>query len=437
MALTLAEKIIARACQRDSVSPGEIVTASLDLLMMHDSGGPRRVASRLEQLGAKVWDPEKVVVVSDHFVPATDLESAEILALTRRWAQQQGVRHYDMLGICHVVLQEGGHVQPGMFCVGGDSHSPSGGAYGAFMIGVGATDITGALVTGELWLKVPQTVRVNWDGALSSGVSAKDIMLFLCTTLGMGNENQVFEYGGAAVRAMSMSERMVLCNMSAELGAETGIVAADATTLAALEAAGRPFTGDVAQWQSDPDATCLAEHRLDAAALAPQVAAPHSPANSRAVTEYEPTHIDQAYIGACTGAKLSDLWMAAQVLKGRKVASGTRLLIAPASVAMTRQAAADGTLATLTEAGAIMLPTGCGACAGMGAGMLAAGEVCLSTTARNFKGRMGSAQAQVYLASPYSVAAGAVKGYICDPRELLAETASWPGPQNPDPRSTS
>ncbi|QOY62705.1 3-isopropylmalate dehydratase large subunit [Lysobacter sp. H21R4] len=423
MAATLAEKIIAHACQRDSVSPGQIVTASLDLLMMHDSGGPRRVASRLEQLGAKVWDPDRVVVVSDHFVPATDLESAEILALTRRWAQQAGVRHYDMLGICHVVLQEGGHVQPGMFCVGGDSHSPSGGAYGAFMIGVGATDITGALVTGELWLKVPQTVRVNWDGALADGVSAKDIMLYLCATLGMGNENQAFEYDGAAVRAMSMSERMVLCNMSAELGAETGMVSADEKTLAALVEAGRPFTGDIARWQSDPEAACLAEHHYDAAALAPQIAAPHSPANSRAVTEYEPIHIDQGYIGACTGAKLSDLHMAAEVLKGRRIASNTRLLIAPASVAMTRQAAADGTLEILTEAGAIMLPTGCGACAGMGAGMYSAGEVGLSTTARNFKGRMGSAQAQVYLGSPYSVAAGAVKGYICDPRELLAEPA--------------
>ena len=422
LALTLAEKIIARACHRDSVRPGEIVTASLDLLMMHDSGGPRRVASRLEQLGAKVWDPEKVVVVSDHFVPATDLESAEILALTRRWAQQQGVRHYDMLGICHVVLQEGGHVQPGMFCVGGDSHSPSGGAFGAFMMGVGSTDITAALVTGEIWMRVPETVRVNWSGELSAGVSAKDIMLFLCATLGMGNENQSFEYGGAAVRAMSMSERMVLCNMSAELGAETGMVAADATTLAALVKAGRPFAGDIGLWQSDEDATCLAKHNYDAATLAPQIAAPHSPAKSRPVTEYEPIHIDQGYIGACTGAKLSDLHMAAEVLKGRKIANNTRLLIAPASVAMTRAAAADGTLQILTEAGAIMLPTGCGACAGMGAGMYADGEVGLSTTARNFKGRMGSSKAEVYLGSPYSVAAGAVKGYICDPRELLAES---------------
>lgn len=419
MSATLAQKIIARACGRDAVTPGEILTARLDLLMMHDSGGPRRVAARLEKLGARVWDPDKVVVVSDHFVPAVDLESAEILALTRRWAREQGVRHYDMLGICHVVLQEHGHVRPGMFCVGGDSHSPSGGAYGAFMVGMGATDITGALVTGEVWLQVPRTTRVVLDGVLGEGVSAKDVMLMLCAAHGMGNEGEVFEYTGSAVAAMPMHERMTLCNMAAELGAETGIIAPDDTTLAALREAGHPFQGDISHWHSDDDADFSAQHRYDAGALAPHIAAPHSPANSAPVADLEGTRIDQAYIGACTGAKLSDLRMAAKVLAGRKVASGTRLLIAPASVAMTAQAAAEGTLATLTDAGAILLPSGCGACAGMGAGMLAAGEVCLSTTARNFKGRMGSAQAEVYLGSPYSVAAGAVKGHICDPRELL------------------
>ncbi|WP_313495583.1 3-isopropylmalate dehydratase large subunit [Stenotrophomonas sp.] len=418
---TLAEKILARACGREAVRAGEILTARLDLLMMHDSGGPRRVATRLEKLGAKVWDPNKVVVVSDHFVPAVDMESADILALTRKWAQAQGVTHYDMLGICHVVLQEHGHVQPGMFCVGGDSHSPSGGAFGAFMVGMGATDITGALVTGDVWLRVPQTTRVQLDGVLGAGVSAKDVMLMLCGQHGMGNEGQVFEYGGSAVQAMPMHERLTLCNMAAELGAETGIVEPDATTLAALEQAGKPFLGDLAQWRSDAGANYLHHHHYDAAQIAPHVAAPHSPANSRPVGEHGKVRIDQAYIGACTGAKLTDLRMAAEVLKGRRVAKGTRLLIAPASVAMTAQAAAEGTLATLTEAGAILLPSGCGACAGMGAGMLSSGEVCMSTTARNFKGRMGSAEAQVYLGSPYSVAAAAVKGEICDPRELLGE----------------
>lgn len=421
MAATLAEKIIARACDRDSVRPGEILTAKVDLLMMHDSGGPRRVASRLERLGAKVWDPDKVVVVSDHYVPAVDLESAEILSLTRRWAHEHGVRHYDMLGISHVVLQEHGHIHPGMFCVGGDSHSPSGGAFGAFMVGMGATDITGALVTGEVWLTVPQTTRIQLDGILASGVSAKDVMLMLCATLGMGNDGQVFEYCGEAVRAMPMHERLTLCNMAAELGGDTGIIAPDDITLTALKAAGQTAAIDINAWQSDADAQFAAVHRYDAATLAPQIAAPHSPANSRPVTEYEPIHIDQCYIGACTGAKLADLRMAAEILKGRKVAKGTRLMIAPASVAMTAEAAAEGTLTILTDAGAILLPTGCGACAGLGAGMLAAGEVCLSTTARNFKGRMGSAQADVYLGSPYAVAAAAVKGAICDPRELLEE----------------
>ena len=423
MSTTLAEKIIANASGRSTVRAGEILTARLDLLMMHDSGGPRRVAGRLDKLGARVWDPDKVVVVSDHFVPAVDMESAEILALTRRWARDHGVTHYDMLGICHVVLQEHGHVQPGMFCVGGDSHSPSGGAFGAFMVGMGATDITAALVTGEVWLRVPQTTRIQLDGRLGAGVGAKDVMLMLCGEHGMGNEGQVFEYGGEAVRAMPMHERLTLCNMAAELGAETGIVEADAVTLAALEAAGKPFSGDIARWHSDSDAHYLHRHRYDAATITPYVAAPHSPANSRPVAEHRGVRIDQAYIGACTGAKLADLQMAAEVLKGRKVASGMRLLIAPASVATTAQAAADGTLAPLTEAGAILLPSGCGACAGMGAGMLARGDVCMSTTARNFKGRMGSAEAQVYLGSPYSVAAAAVKGEICDPRELLGESA--------------
>lgn len=418
---TLAEKILARASGSDRVRPGQIVTCAVDLLMMHDSGGPRRVAQRLAQLGARVWDPGKVVVVSDHFVPATDLDGAEILALTRRWAREQGVRHYDGVGICHVVLQEHGHVQPGMFGVGGDSHSPSGGAVGAYMVGVGATEVTGVLVTGELWIKVPQTLRIDCRGRLGAGVSAKDVMLHLCARLGMNNDAYVVEYAGDAVSALPMSERLVLCNMAAELGAETGIVAPDGATLDALAATGRPFAGDVAAWRSDPDAAFGAVVEVDAAGLPPQVAEPHSPANSDAVDRVpRGTRVDQAYIGACTGAKLSDLRMAAAVLKGRKVAAGTRLLIAPASTAMTAQAAAEGTLATLTEAGAILLPTGCGACAGMGAGMLAAGETCIASTARNFKGRMGSAEARVWLGSPYTVAASAVAGEIVDPRGFLA-----------------
>lgn len=425
MASTLAEKIIARAAGQTRVTPGEIVTCKVDLAMFHDSSGPRRVAPRLKELGARVWDPSKVVLVSDHYVPAVDDASAAILKLTRDWAREQGVANfYDMQGICHVMLAERGHLAPGMFCVGGDSHSTMGGAFGCYMAGFGATEMTGVMVTGDIWTRVPETVRVRWSGDLPDGTTAKDIMLFLCRRLGMENSFKVIEYAGPSIERMSMMERMVLTNMAAELGAETGLIAPDAVTLAAMRAGGRTVDDEAAaQWQSDPGATYLASHDLDASTLAPQVALPHSPANSVAVTDAPRQRIDQAYIGACVGAKLSDLHMAARVLKGRKVAPGVRLLIAPASAQTTNLAATDGTLGTLLSAGAILMPTGCGACAGLGAGLLAAGEVCISSTNRNFKGRMGHKDAAVFLGSPYTVAASAVEGHIADPRPYLQGAA--------------
>ncbi|NMP30118.1 3-isopropylmalate dehydratase large subunit [Thalassotalea sp. M1531] len=417
---TLAQKIIAKASGKQHVVPGEIVTCQLDLVLMHDSSGPRRVKSRLEDLGAKVFDPSKIVLVSDHFVPATDPESAEILALTRRWAQDNLVNHfYDMQGICHVMLPQQGHLKPGMFLVGGDSHSPTGGAFATFMVGIGATEMTGALATGEIWIKVPETIRINWSGELPDGCSAKDIMLFLCKKLGMNNNYKVMEFGGETVRAMSMFERMVLCNMSAELGGKTGIIEADETTTEWIKSTGQAVDIDALDWQSDNKAKYEAVYHFNASDLVPQVAAPHSPENTDNVDVFSDVTVHQAYIGACTGAKLSDLHMAARVLKGQKVAQGTRLLIAPASVKTTEMAAKDGTLSLLTEAGAIMLPTGCGACAGMGAGAIANGENCISSTSRNFKGRMGSPDSNVYLASPYTVAASAIAGKIADPRLFL------------------
>ncbi len=417
---TLAEKIIARAAGRDRVTPGEIVTCAVDLAMMHDSGGPRRVAPILERLGANVWDPDRVVLVSDHYVPAVDADSAAILDLTRKWARANGIEHFhDMQGICHVVLQEHGHLRPGMFVVGGDSHSPTGGAAGCFMFGVGATDMAGVLVTGETWIRVPGTILIRWSGRLADGLAAKDMMLASCARLGMGGgDYQVVEYAGEAIGSLSYAERMTLCNMAAELGAQTGIIAPDEVTADYLRAAGCGRI-DPAPWQGDADAAYITVHEFDAAALSPQVAKPHSPANAAPVGESEGQKIDQAYIGACTGAKLEDLRMAARVLRGRKVAPGARLLIAPASTKATAAAAADGTLAALTEAGAILMPTGCGACAGYGAGVLAEGEVCIASTARNFKGRMGHPTSHVYLGSPYTVAAAAVAGAIVDPRAYL------------------
>ena len=420
MPQTLTQKILARAAGRPHVRPGEIVTCRVDLALLLDSGGPRRIWPRLKELGVGVWDPDRVVLCSDHFTPAVDAESAAILQLTREFARHFGIqRFFDMRGIGHVLLAEQGLLAPGMFAVGGDSHSSMGGAFGCFMAGFGAIEMTGVMVTGEIWIQVPETLRVNWSGRFSRGVVAKDIVLFLCRTLGMENGGHVVEYGGETVRSMSIWERMVLTNMAAELGAETGLVEADEVTLAALRSAGRVPSVDALDWRGDPDADFAAIHDFSATDLPPQVAAPHSPANSGPVGTFETVRIDQAYIGACVGAKLSDLRMVAEVLKNRSVARGTRLLVAPASTQAMTEAAADGTLATITAAGAYILPTGCGACAALGAGVLGENEVCISSTNRNFRGRMGANSAQVYLASPYTVAASAVAGRIADPRELL------------------
>ncbi|MEZ5564520.1 MAG: aconitase/3-isopropylmalate dehydratase large subunit family protein [Gammaproteobacteria bacterium] len=420
-AMTLTEKILARASGRTAVQPGEILTCKVDLALLLDSGGPRRIWPRLRELGAGVWDPERIVLCSDHFTPAVDAESAAILQLTRDFAAQFGIRKFfDMRGIGHVLLAEQGLLQPGMFAVGGDSHSSMGGAFGCFMAGFGAIEMTGVVVTGEIWIPVPQTLRLNWYGRFAPGVVAKDIMLFLCREIGMENSGTVLEYGGDTVQEMSIWERMVLTNMSAELGADSGLVEADATTVEALIAAGREPAADCLAWRSDTGARYVEVRQFSAEALAPQVAAPHSPANSAPVDAFGNVSVDQADIGACVGATLSDLHMVAQVLKGRRVARNTRLLIAPASTRVTIDAAADGTLATLTAAGAYLLPTGCGACAALGAGVLGEKEVCISSTNRNFRGRMGANSAEVYLASPYTVAASAVAGRIADPREFLA-----------------
>lgn len=423
---TLVEKIIARAAGLDRVTSGQIVTARVDLAFAHDSSGPRRWGPKLKELGVGLWDPSKVAIVSDHYVPAVDAESAAILKLTREFAVEHGVKNFfDMVGICHLVLPEHGLIRPGAFIAGGDSHTPMAGAFGAYAAGYGATDMTAIVATGETWLAVPETLRVEWGGQFGRGVVAKDVMLFLCRELGLDNAFKAIEYAGETVEAMGMAERMVLCNMAAELGCEAGVVAPDQTTFDYLRAAGAPVEDEAAALalKSDANAAYAAVHRFDAAALAPQIAAPHTPAETAPVDVHAGVHVDQAYIGACVGAKIEDLRMAVEVLKGRRVAAGTRLLIAPASSRTTALASADGTLQILMEAGATLLSSGCGACAGMGAGLLADGETCISSTNRNFKGRMGSKEARVFLGSPYSVAAAAVAGCIVDPRDLLGEAA--------------
>ena len=417
---TLAAKIIARAAGRQSVGAGDIVTCQVDLAMMHDSSGPRRMKPKLEEIGARVWDPGKIVIITDHFVTEADPESAAIQALAREWVAANGVAHFhEAQGICHVVLPERGHVRPGLFVVGADSHSTTAGAFGCVMIGVGATDMAGVLATGSIWVRVPSTILVRADGRLANGVAAKDIMLMLCRRIGINGANyKVVEFGGPAVTALPMEERMVLTNMSAELGAKTGIIAPDSVTWAALGRAGVERS-DSNDWCSDEDADYADVIEFDAAELEPQVAAPHSPENSAPVGEHAGTRIHQAYIGACTGAKLEDLRMAARILRGRRIADGVRFFVAPASVRMAEQARAEGTLPALEMAGAKVLPSGCGACIGLGSARLGEKEIGISTTARNFRGRMGAQTSQTYLASPYTVAATAVSGRITDPREFL------------------
>jgi 3-isopropylmalate/(R)-2-methylmalate dehydratase large subunit len=376
----------------------------------------------LEELGANIWDKSKVVLVMDHYVPEQDDDSRRIVRIARDWASEQRLPHvYDSIGICHVVVPQKGHIRPGMFCVGGDSHSPTGGAFGAYMFGIGSTEMLGVMVTGELWVRVPDTIRMQWDNTLSPGVAAKDMMLHMVGRFGMnGGQYQAVEFCGSGVQALSMQERMTLSNMSAEMGAQVGLIAPDETTRQWLLNAGVAAAAemDLSGWQTDEGAPATT-HVFDAATLAPQVAAPHSPANTKPVQAFDQVRVDVAYIGACTGAKLDDLRSAAQVFKGRKVATGVRLMVAPASQQDQQQAESEGIMATLREAGAEVLPTACGACSGYG-GSIPDGANVIATTARNFKGRMGSATAQVYLASPFTVAASALRGLISDPREILA-----------------
>lgn len=421
---TLAQKLVARACGRPQVAPEEIVTCNVDLAMMHDSGGPRRLKPHLDALGVRVWDPAKIVVVTDHYVPAADADSAQIVRIARDWVREQGIKNfYDEQGICHVVTPQHGHIRPGMFAVGGDSHSPTGGAFGTYMFGIGATEMLGVVVTGEIWLRVPHTIAMEWSGRLAPGVCAKDMMLHMCTRFGMdGGQYEAVEYCGEAVRALSMNERMTLCNMTAELGGQAGLIAPDAVTRDWLLACGvaRQDLQDFAHWQTDDQAPLLARHRMSADSLAPQVSLPGSPALAEAAQDCGGEKVDIAYIGACTGAKIDDLRMAAQVLKGRRIAPGVDLMVAPASHRDSQTAQAEGTLQILVDAGARLLPSSCGACAGYGANTFAEDTTAISTTARNFKGRMGAASSRVYLGSPYTVAASAVAGRITDPREMLA-----------------
>ena len=420
---TLAHKLISVASGVPSIATGDIVICKVDLAMIHDSGGPRRVKPILERLNRSVWDKDKVVVVTDHYVPATNAETQAIQALTKEWVREQDIeKFYDEQGICHVVLPERGHLSPGKFCVGGDSHSPTGGAFGAYMFGIGATEMAGVLATGTIWIKVPETILIRWHNQLSPFVTAKDMMLATCRKIGMGGGRyQAIQFAGDAVRQLGMQDRMTLSNMAAELGAQAGLIAPDETTIDYIHKAGGIVPEDWRSYQIEVAETDDNLLSFDTAALAPQIAAPHSPANADDAEAFKNTRFDLAYIGACTGAKYVDLVAAASMLRGRRIAKGVTLKVAPASMNDQKRAEEEGIMQILQDAGAEFLGNSCGICAGYGDDRLSENQVCLSSTARNFKGRMGAVSSAVYLASPYTVAASAIAGTMIDPRYVAEE----------------
>jgi 3-isopropylmalate/(R)-2-methylmalate dehydratase large subunit len=414
--MTLTEKIIARAAGRVAVAPGDEVWAAVDLAAMHDSSGPRRLASTLDRLGGRLWDPDRVVLAIDHFTPAGTPRHAEILATTRRWARQTGLRHFfDSVGIMHNVLLEEGLAAPGILIVGADSHTVTAGAVGALAVGVGATELATVLATGEIWLRVPPTVLVRFEGVLPPHLTARDLAMAVLRDLRADFAiYRAVEFAGPAVDVMPLDERAVLTNQAIEMGAKNGIIPPSGPVLArygaGAAAAGRPLAGD-------PGCAYEAVHTFTVGTLPPLVAAPPAVDNVRPVADLAGLPLDRAYLGSCAGGKAHDLREAARVLRGRQVR--IPLQVTPATRRVVEETLADGTLHALVAAGAVVAAPGCGACAGLHGGLLGPGERCVASVTRNFPGRMGAPSAEIYLASPLVVAASAVTGRLTDPREVL------------------
>ena len=419
MGMTMAEKIIARKAGKEKVSPGEIVIAGVDCAMMDDLLGPWvEIADGMKELDAALWDRGKVVIIQDHYTPAATVRQADILAFTRKWAADYYVAHYyEAQGPCHQILADEGFCLPGTLLVGTDSHTCMAGAFGCFGTGIGSTEMLGVLVSGEIWLRVPESIQINWEGSLPAHVMAKDVILKTIGDMGSsGATYKAMEFTGGTIRQMSLDERMCIANMTVEAGAKTGLIAPDQKVFDYLAAIGKT---DYEPVYSDPDAVYCRTMQYDGRALEPQIACPHEVDNVTAVGNAAGIGLDQIYIGSCTGGRLNDLAVAAEILKGRRIASRVRLLVSPASKKTWIEASRAGILDALAEAGAVILAPGCGACIGLHSGLLASGEVCLSTTNRNFKGRMGSKEAKVYLGSPATAAVSAMEGCIADPRLFL------------------
>jgi len=419
MGMTMAEKILSRASGRASVTPGEFVTAEIDVVMGHDNTFPRSY-QYLRDIGLDtVADPDKIVVIVDHRVPAMTVLNAENQKLIREYVAHLGIRHFHDAGdgICHTVLPEQGHALPGRLIVGGDSHTTTYGALGTASSGLGFSELAYAMYKGSLWFRVPETIRFDLTGRLAPGVTSKDAMLALMGRHGCDiGQYKAVEFMGPVAEALSVDARMTMSNMGVEIGAKFAFFAADEKTLDYL----RPRTDQPIEiFGPDADAGYDGVHEIDCDGLAPQVALPHNPDNVKPVTEVGEIPVHQAFLGSCTNSRTEDLVRAAAILKGRKVAKGTRFLVIPGSREVMKNAMQNGSLNTLVEAGAMLSPPGRGPCGGGSTGVLAPGENGIATTNRNFKGRMGSTESFNHLASPETVAASAIEGRIADPRKYV------------------
>jgi len=416
--MTLAEKILAAHCGKDKVSPGDFIDVRVDLILANDITAPLAI-KEFERLGAKrVFDPQRVVMVPDHFVPNKDIPSAEQAKLMRQFAQEQGLIYFEVgaAGIEHVLLPEQGLVLPGDVVVGADSHTCTYGALGAFATGMGSTDIACAMATGDIWMKVPPTIKFIYHGRPRKWVGGKDLILYTIGEIGVdGALYAAMEFCGQAIDALSMDGRFTMSNMAIEAGAKAGICRVDEKTLDYVRPrARRPYV----VFEPDDDAEYAAVVEYDVSQIEPQVAFPHIPSNTRPISQAGEIKLDQVVIGSCTNGRLEDLRIAAEILKGKQINKNLRLIIIPGTQGVYLNALREGLIETFIKAGAAVSTPTCGPCLGGYMGVLAPGERCLATTNRNFVGRMGSTESEVYLCNPAVAAASAILGKIASPEEI-------------------
>ncbi|HEV09461.1 MAG TPA: 3-isopropylmalate dehydratase large subunit [Sulfurihydrogenibium azorense] len=419
MGMTITEKIIAAHAGKDYVEPGELVTVKVDLAIANDITAPLAI-KQLEKYGIdKVHDPNKIALVMDHFFPPKDILSAQQIKISRDFAKKMGIKNYfegQDSGVMHTLLPEKGFIVPGDLVIGADSHTCTYGGIGAFATGVGSTDIAYIWATGETWLKVPETMKFTFYGKPQRWVGGKDFVLTVIGKIGVdGALYKAMEYHGEAIKALDIDNRLTIANMAIEAGGKNAVIEADEKT---IEWVRKRTNREFKIYKSDPDAKYCCEYEFDANKIEPVVACPNLPSNVKPVTEVVGTHIDQVFIGSCTNGRLSDLRIAAAILKGKKVHPEVRCIVIPASDQIYKQALREGLIEILAEAGCLISTSTCGPCLGGHMGILAEGEVCLSTSNRNFVGRMGHPKSQVYLSSPAVAAASAVLGRIAHPDEV-------------------